>query len=135
MAVREIGAEEAGLPAYDVPESDVHADARVFNLSSHARARDALDFGLRARDPGFNIFVLGEDRSGRMTATLAYLEAALAGGKRPDDWIYLNNFKRANEPLAIRLSAGEGRKFRDAMTEMVPHLRRALHAAFGRSEY
>jgi predicted ATP-dependent protease len=135
MAVREIGAAGAGLPAYEVPEADVHADARVFNLSSHARARDALDFGLRARDQGFNIFVLGPDRSGRMTATLAYLEAALTGGKRPDDWVYLNNFKRTNEPLAIRLAAGEGRKFRDAMTELVPQLRRALHAAFGRSEY
>ena len=135
MAIREIGAQEAGLPAYDVPESAVSSDARVFNLSSHARARDALDFGLRARDPGFNIFVLGEDRAGRMTATLAYLEEAIAGGKRPDDWIYLNNFKRKNEPLAVRLPAGQGRKFRDAMAEMVPQLRRALHQAFGRGEY
>lgn len=53
MAFREIGASEAGLPAYNNPKSAVSADARVFNLSSYARARDALDFGLRARDPGF----------------------------------------------------------------------------------
>ena len=135
MPIREIAAQNAGQPAFEVPESDVHSDARVFSLSSHTRARDALDFGLRARDPGFNIFVVGEDRSGRMTATLAYLEEAMAGGKRPDDWLYLNNFSRANEPLVIRLPSGEGRKFRDAMKELVPQLRKALHHAFGQSEY
>jgi len=135
MAIRELKAAEAGLPAFTVPAQDDQAEARVFSLSSHARAREALAFGLRARDPGFNIFVVGADRSGRMTATLSYLEDALAGGKRPDDWVYLNNFSRSNEPLAIRLPAGEGRKFRDAMALLVPQLRDALHQAFSRGEY
>lgn len=135
MAIRELEAAEAGLPAFAVPAQDDQTEARVFSLSSHARAREALAFGLRARDPGFNIFVVGADRSGRMTATLSYLEDALAGGKRPDDWLYLNNFSRGNEPLAIRLPAGEGRKFRDAMALLVPQLRDALHQAFSRGEY
>ena len=135
MTIRKIDAAEAGLPTFSVPTNGGLADARVFSLSSHARAREALNFGLRARDSGFNIFVIGEDRSGRMTATLSYLEEALAGGKRPDDWIYLNNFKRANEPLAVRLPAGEGRKFRDAMVALVPQLRESLHQAFSRGEY
>lgn len=135
MPIRKIEAADAGLPAFEVPDDATQSDGVVFDLSSHARAREALDFGLRARDPGFNIFVVGEDRSGRMTATLSYLEEALAGGKRPDDWIYLNNFKRTNEPLAVRLPAGEGRKFRDAMTALVPQLRDALNQAFGREEY
>lgn len=135
MPIRKIESADAGLPAFEVPDDATQSDGVVFDLSSHARAREALDFGLRARDPGFNIFVVGEDRSGRMTATLSYLEEALAGGKRPDDWIYLNNFKRTNEPLAVRLPAGEGRKFRDAMTALVPQLRDALHQAFGRDEY
>ncbi|MDE0779381.1 MAG: AAA family ATPase [Alphaproteobacteria bacterium] len=135
MAIRKIEAADAGLPVFDLSGIDGHTGGHVFDLSSHARAREALGFGLKVRDPGFNIFVVGEDRSGRMTATLSYLEEALAGGKRPDDWIYLNNFKRTNEPLAVRLPAGEGRKFRDAMTTLVPQLREALHQAFSRGEY
>ena len=59
MPIREIAAQNAGQPAFEVPESDVHSDARVFSLSSHTRARDALDFGLRARDPG-SIYLLWE---------------------------------------------------------------------------
>ena len=135
MPIREIESADAGLPAFEIADTDGTPDVRVFSLSSHARAREALEFGLGARDPGFNIFVVGEDRSGRMTATLSFLEAALGDGPRPDDWVYLNNFRRANEPLAVRLPAGQGRQFRDDMAALVPQLREALHQAFAREEY
>jgi predicted ATP-dependent protease len=135
MSIREIAAADAGLPAFLPPAGHGDSHARVFSLSSHARAREALDFGLAARDPGFNIFVVGEDRSGRMTATLAYLDEKVAGGQKPDDWVYLNNFRRANAPVAIRLPAGVGRRFRDAMTALIPQLRESLHHAFTREEY
>ena len=135
MPIREIESADAGLPAFEIADSDGTPDVRVFSLSSHARAREALEFGLGARDPGFNIFVVGEDRSGRMTATLSFLEEALQDGLRPDDWIYLNNFRRTNEPLAVRLPAGQGRKFRDDMAGLIPQLRDALHQAFAREEY
>ena len=133
MPIRKIEPDSAGLPAF-VP-TEATPDVQVFSLSSHARAREALAFGLDARDPGFNIFVVGEDRSGRMTATLSYLESALADGPQPDDWVYLNNFRRSNEPLAVRLPAGQGRRFRDEMAALVPQLREALHQAFSREEY
>ena len=135
MPIRKVEPKDAGFPVFPRPQSADSAAARVFSLSSHARAREALDFGLHARDPGFNVFVVGEDRSGRMTATLDYLDGAVDGGARPDDWIYLNNFQRENEPLAVRLPAGEGRRFRDALTALVPQLRTALHQAFTREEY
>ncbi|MFZ9635590.1 MAG: hypothetical protein ACO3EK_17375, partial [Alphaproteobacteria bacterium] len=63
MAAVEIPAGELGLPAFDV--SAARADADAFDLASHARAREALAFGLALREPGFHVFVLGEDRSGR----------------------------------------------------------------------
>ena len=135
MPVRKIEAADAGLPAFEITDTGGTPDVRVFSLSSHARAREALEFGLDAHDPGFNIFVVGEDRTGRMTATLSFLEEALHDGPRPDDWIYLNNFRRSNEPLAVRLPAGQGRKFRDDMAALIPQLRDALHQAFAREEY
>jgi predicted ATP-dependent protease len=135
MPIRKIESADAGLPAFEIADTDGTPDVRVFSLSSHARAREALEFGLGARDPGFNIFVVGEDRSGRMTATLSFLEEALQDSPRPDDWVYLNNFRRTNEPLAVRLPAGQGRKFRDDMAGLVPQLRDALHQAFARKEY
>lgn len=135
MPIKELAAADAGLPTFEVADTEGTPDVQVFSLSSHARAREALAFGLDARDPGFNIFVVGEDRSGRMTATLSYLESAVDDGPAPDDWVYLNNFRRPNEPLAVHLPAGQGRRFRDAMLNLIPQLREALHQAFTREEY
>lgn len=133
MAARSLSADAVGLPEFEVPKAPEDAD--VFDLSSHARAREALDFGASTRDPGYNVFVVGADRSGRMTATLDYLESAAALFPRPPDWVYLNNFRHPNEPIAVSLPAGVGRKLADAMRGLVPQLRAALGEAFGREEY
>src|SRR6266852_6589010 len=65
MAAREIPADEVGLPRFAFSPS---RDVDVFDLDSHARAREALDFGLAVPGVGFYIFVFGEDRTGWMTA-------------------------------------------------------------------
>ncbi|HCP01853.1 MAG TPA: hypothetical protein DIT35_10215, partial [Rhodospirillaceae bacterium] len=135
MPIRKIEANQAGLPVFVAADAAGTANAQVFSLSSHARAREALEFGLDVCDPGFNIFVVGDDRSGRMTATLSFLEGALREGPKPDDWVYLNNFRRNNEPLAVRLPSGKGRRFRDDMAALVPQLREVLNQAFSRDEY
>jgi predicted ATP-dependent protease len=133
MAAKSLSADAVGLPRFEVPAAPESAGA--FDLSSHTRAREALDFGISTRDPGFNVFVVGGDRSGRMTATLGYLNAATAAFARPPDWVYLNNFRHPNEPVAVRLPPGTGRAFRDAMQILMPQLRAALKAAFEREEY
>ena len=79
MAAKALDAAAVGLPSFDVPPVDeAAAPADPFALSSHQRARRALEFGLGIEEPGFNIFVLGESRSGRMTATLDYLTKWIA---------------------------------------------------------
>lgn len=123
------------LDAADIALPDVtlngEAGGDVFSLSSHSRAREALEFGLNVDDPGFNVFVVGEDRSGRMTATLQYLEGFVEGSKPPDDWVYLNNFRRPHRPRPISLPAGAGRHFRDRLAALVRQLRESLAAALG----
>lgn len=126
MAIRRLNGDAVGVPVF-APGSAGCAD--VFEFSSHARARDALDFGLSITDSGFNVFVLGEDRSGRMTATVAYIRAVTADRPRPDDWIYLNNFRRPHRPRPYRLPAGVGRTFRDRMAALVSRLRETLQPA------
>ncbi len=81
-------------------------------------------------EPGFNIFVLGLDRAGRMTATLEYLKKSMEERPAPQDWVYLNNFSRTNRPRPYALPAGEGRKLADAMETLVSHLREAFASAF-----
>jgi predicted ATP-dependent protease len=132
MAVQELSASEVELPRFAFTPAD---DVDVFELGSHARAREALDFGLAVPGVGFNIFVVGEDRAGRMTATLGYLNEALA--KRPplNDWVYLNNFRHKWNPTPHRLPAGMGRRLRDRIATVIPQLRTALGAAFTSDSY
>ena len=129
MPARKLDAADVSLPTFD-PGPAADGDISPFDLSSHTRARDALEFGLTVDDPGFNIFVLGEDRSGRMSATLDYLNEHAASRPAPHDWLYLNNFARPHKPVAYRLPTGEGRNFRQRMTALIPALREALKKAF-----
>ena len=76
MAAHQLEAAEVGLPRFAFAAA---TPAEVFALESHRRAREALDFGLSVSGIGFNIFVIGEDRAARMTATLDYLNDALPG--------------------------------------------------------
>lgn len=44
---------------------------RLFDLSSHHRAKKAIKFGLKMRRKNFHIFVIGENRSGCVSTTIA----------------------------------------------------------------
>ena len=49
MTITVLTAEEVGLPAFDVDPTE---SADVFNLSSHERAREAIEFGLTPTSEG-----------------------------------------------------------------------------------
>jgi len=138
MSARKLSPEAIGKPSFAGrfdPATDGLDDVRLFDLSSHARAREALDFALAIRDLGYNVFVLGEDRSGRMDATRSYLDAFVHGKPPSPDWVYLNNFRRPHKPRPVSLPAGLGRAFRDDMAELVPALTEALKRAFTSEAY
>lgn len=134
MTVRQLSGAEVGLPRHAAASAD-GADGNVFGLSSHERARDALDFGLSVSAPGYNIFVVGEDRSGRMTATYEFLKDKIADRPVPNDWVYLNNFREPHRPQPYALPAGVGRKLCNRMAALLPQLREALSQAFTADAY
>ena len=132
MTTNKLQADAVGIPRFTATPV---AGAGIFDLTSHARAREALDFGLSVGALGFNIFVVGEDRSARMSATLANLEAAMEKRPTPADWIYLNNFRQPDQPLPLSLPPGTGRKFCDALRALIPKLREAFAASFTGDAY
>ena len=128
MTAKKLAADDIGIPVFAPGNSP---DGEIFDLSSHQRAREALELALAMPEPGFNVFVLGENRSGRLTSTVEFLKDAVSDSPAPDDWVYLNDFGAPAEPVAVRLPAGEGRKLRGAMQRLVGGLTQALRAAFG----
>ena len=124
--MRALRATDIGIPRHGwQPGSE-----DTFALSSHARAREALDLSLAINAPGFNVYVLGEDRTGRMSATVAYLGAICTpANSRRKDWIYLQNFRDARQPLAFGLAIGDGALFTETLRRYVSRLRSMLIAA------
>ncbi len=100
-----------------------------------SRALAALDFGVRIRDYGYNLFVLGPSGSDRHRIVEDFLRARVAGAQTPDDWCYVNNFEDERQPIAIRLPAGRGTQLRHDMQRLVDDLRAAIPAAFDSDQH
>ncbi len=132
MPVKELAADAVGIPDYSFEPAN---GVSVFDLSSHARAGQALQFGLDTPGNDHNVYVLGLDRSGRMTATREFVEAWAHGRAPASDWIYVVDFDAPSTPRPIRLPAGTGRRFKSAVEEMIPALARELASAFGSESY
>ncbi|CAO5675280.1 MAG: hypothetical protein NEHIOOID_00502 [Holosporales bacterium] len=108
-----------------IEEEKKHADIRIFphpynpgffDLSSHKRMKDAFDFALKIRS--FHVAVIGEDQSGRMASTVAYLEEFAKQLPPPDDLIYLNNFHSSHKPIPYKLPNGMGKIFKKKITDL-----------------
>ncbi|KYH39340.1 MAG: ATP-dependent protease [Candidatus Bathyarchaeota archaeon B23] len=104
-------------------------------IIGQARAVRALQFGLRVKRRGFNIYVAGHPGTGRKTAILSFLEELAEGMPTPPDWCYVNNFKDPSRPRALRLPPGKGVAFKRAMEAFVEEMRRELRRVFESEEY
>jgi len=107
----------------------------IDSLIGQERALGAIRFGSSIDQPGYNLFALGPQGTGRHTAILSYLEGKAADEPAPFDWVYVHNFVTAHKPQAMRLPAGIAIRFKDAMKEMVDDLRVAVPALFQSDEY
>ena len=44
----------------------------------------------------------------------------------PDDWCYVYNFEKPNEPVAISLPAGQGKEFKNSMDGFIKEIKNLL---------
>jgi lon-related putative ATP-dependent protease len=99
------------------------------------RALHALDFGLSLESTGFNIFLLGEHGTGKMTTVKSFLYQKAMGEPVPKDWCYVYNFKDPDVPLAISLDPGKAVVFQKDMDEVIKILKVEIPKVFESKEY
>jgi lon-related putative ATP-dependent protease len=104
-------------------------------LIGQERAVEALNFAVRIRAKGYNVYALGASGSGRHTMVEDLLRHRAASEPTPPDWCYVNNFDDPQQPRTLQLPAGRGAGLAVAMKRLVAELRAALPAAFERDEY
>lgn len=99
------------------------------------RALAALEFGLGMEAEGYNLFVMGDQGSGRRRLVREKLDALAAKRQAPFDWCYVSDFDDERTPNAIKLPRGVGEKFQSRMAQFVSDLQESLRAAFQGDEY
>jgi lon-related putative ATP-dependent protease len=99
------------------------------------RALNAIDFGLSLESNGFNIFVLGEHGTGKMTTVKSFLAQKAMKEPVPGDWCYVYNFREPDIPLAISLDPGMAAVFQKDMDEVIKILRIEIPKVFESKEY
>ncbi|MGE5893350.1 MAG: Lon protease family protein [bacterium] len=99
------------------------------------RALSAIDFGLELSSEGFNIFVLGESGTGKLTTVKRLLGRKASQEPVPSDWCYLFNFKDNDSPIAVALKAGEAMVFQKDMDDFIRHVQSAIPKVFESKEY
>ncbi len=107
----------------------------VTEIIGQARALRAIDFGLNLDSKGFNIFILGENGTGKLTTIKSVLAKKAADEPVPSDWCYVYNFKDPDLPLAISLPPGAAVVFYKDMAELVRILKVEISKVFESKEY
>jgi ATP-dependent Lon protease len=99
------------------------------------RALRALQAGMAVRQPGYHIYAAGASGTGKMALIQSSLQQQASTEPIPDDWIYVNNFDRPDQPIAIPLKAGEGSRVKQDMANLVARILEELPKAFQREDF
>lgn len=105
------------------------------DIIGQERAVSAMEFGLRIKREGYNIFVAGLTGTGRSSYAKSISKRIAATEKVPDDWCYVYNFENPDRPKAINLPAGLGHIFVEDMEKLVKKLKLSIPKAFQGEEY
>jgi lon-related putative ATP-dependent protease len=107
----------------------------LVDIIGQPRGTQAIEFGIDIASPGYNIFVLGEEGTGRTPVIKQFLNNHAAQRPVPQDWMYVNNFADPLKPRALNLPPSFGRQLRNDMTVLVENLIAALPQAFEQTPY
>ncbi|MCI8485949.1 MAG: AAA family ATPase [Clostridia bacterium] len=99
------------------------------------RGIKALEFGINVDIKGYNLYLEGPSGVGKTMYTKHYLDKISKKKKTPSDWCYIYNFDNPNEPIAVSLSAGQGREFRDIMEQFIKEIKLDIKNTFNNDDF
>ena len=99
------------------------------------RGIKALEFGLSVDSKGYNLYVEGPSGVGKTMYTKKYVGKVAEKKKVPDDWCYIYNFDNPNEPIAVSLSAGQGKEFRNDMDTFIEDIAKDIKLTFKNEDF
>lgn len=104
-------------------------------LPNQERALEAIRFGTKIKQRGYNLFVLGPSGTGKHSTVTSLLNDAAASDETPCDWVYLHNFEESHKPKALKLPPGRGLPLKQALHRLVEDIQTSVPAAFESDDY
>jgi len=99
------------------------------------RATKAMKFGLKMKMRGYNIYMSGPTGTGKTSFARQLVNEVAVSQNVPDDWCYIYNFNKPNQPMAINLPAGTGKTFQQDMEGFVKIIKQEIANAFDNDQY
>ncbi|MEK9710931.1 MAG: ATP-binding protein, partial [Thalassolituus sp.] len=99
------------------------------------RAVNAIQFGVAMERPGYNIFVMGDNGTGRSSYVRDYLKSEAKRQATPDVWCYVNNFSNPREPRALALLPQEASDFTQRVNDLIDQLLASFPAVLEHPTY
>jgi Lon-like ATP-dependent protease len=93
------------------------------------RALAAMRLGIRLRSPDYNVFLVGLEGPGREERIRDLVRSEIGNLPTPPDLLYVHNFDDPDRPRVLTVPAGEGRRLRQEMDDLVATLRRRIPEA------
>ncbi len=111
------------------------ANDGMMELFGQSRALNAIRLAIGIDAPGYNVFVSGLRTRHERDSVMSLLNAKAATMPTPGDWVYVNNFKNPESPVAIYLEPGKGTELRERMDDLVSFVIEQLPKAFRREDF
>ncbi|TCM67718.1 lon-related putative ATP-dependent protease [Acinetobacter calcoaceticus] len=105
------------------------------NFLGQDRAKASVEAGIALPYSGYNIFAVGTAGLGKRTMIKRLLQQHAKTMPTPDDWVYLNNFKNARQPLVLNFPAGMGSKFQTQLHQAWQTILKQLERRFSAETY
>jgi len=111
------------------------SETRINNILGQERAQSALDFGIAMQTPGYNIYVMGEPGTGRLSMITNLLTPTSQKQETPPAYAYVENFENTREPLAIQVPANQIHDFCKDINKLIDNLIAIFPAVFESPSY
>ncbi len=99
------------------------------------RATDTILLGIGIEKSGYNLYLSGEPELGKKTYIKSILKEIAPTKPTPNDWCYVYNFENPREPKALELAAGDGKKLKRDMNNLINVLKSNIPQAFESKEF
>lgn len=99
------------------------------------RAENAIRFGVGMHRPGYNIYAMGDNGTGRSSYIREYLKEQAAQQPAPSDWCYVNHFTNPREPKVLELPPTQARTFKTTLDDLINNLLATFPAVFEHPSY